>query len=57
MHVSKQQKLLVNLNDELVKYSENRLSERMLTSRILSILGTEYVNVKDIWDSIPISKL
>jgi hypothetical protein len=56
VHVSKLQKLLVYLNDELAKYSENRLCERMLTSRIFSILGTEYDNVKDIWDTIPTSK-
>jgi len=30
-HVAKLQKLFVNLNDELVKHSENMLSESMLT--------------------------
>jgi len=52
-HVAKLQKLFVDLNDELVKHSENTLSERMLTGRILSTLGKEYHNFKDVWDTIP----
>jgi len=47
--------LFVNLNDELVKHSENTLSERMLTGHILSTLGKEYDNFKDVWDTIPTS--
>ena len=54
-HVAKLQKLFVDLNDELTKHSENMLSERMLTGRILSTLGKEYDNFKDVWDTIPIS--
>jgi hypothetical protein len=45
----------VNLNDELAKCSENTLSERMLTGRVLSTLGREYI-FKDVWDTIPTSK-
>jgi len=43
----------VDINDELTKHSENTLSERMLTGRILSTLGKEYENFKDVWDTIP----
>jgi hypothetical protein len=52
-HVAKLQKLFVYLNDELVKHSENTLSERMLTGRILSTLGKEYDSCKNVWDTIP----
>ena len=55
MHVAKLQKLFVDLNDELAKHSENTLSECMLTGRILSTLGKEYDNFKDVWDTIPTS--
>jgi len=55
MHVAKLQKLYVDLNDELVKHNENTLSERMLTRQILSTLGKEYDNFKDVWDTIPTS--
>jgi len=55
MHVAKLQKLFVDLNDELAKYSENILSELMLTGRILSTLGKEYDCFKDVWDTIPTS--
>jgi hypothetical protein len=54
-HVAKLQKLFVDLNDELAKHNENTLSERMLTGRILSTLGKEYDNFKDVWDTIPTS--
>jgi hypothetical protein len=54
-HVTKPQKLFVDLNDELVKHSENTLSERMLTGRILSTLGKQYDNFKDVWDTISTS--
>jgi hypothetical protein len=54
-HVAKLQKLFVNLNDKLTKHSENTLSERMLTERILSTRGKEYDNFKDVWDTIPTS--
>jgi hypothetical protein len=50
---AKLQKLFVDLNDELAKHNENMLSERMLTGRILSTLGKEYDNFKDVWDTIP----
>jgi hypothetical protein len=53
-HVAKLQKLFVDLNGEL-KHRENTLSERMLTGRILSTLGKEYDNFKDVWDTIPTS--
>ena len=52
-HVAKLKKLFVDLNDEVTKHSENMLSERMLTGRILSTLGKEYDNFKDAWDTIP----
>jgi hypothetical protein len=55
MHVAKLQKLFVDLNDKLAKCNENTLSERMLTGRILSTLGKEYDNFKDVWDTIPTS--
>jgi hypothetical protein len=55
MHVAKLQKLFVDLNDKLAKHNENTLSERMLTGRILSTLGKEYDNFKDVWDTIPTS--
>ena len=48
-------KNFLNLNDELVQHSENILSECMLTGRILSTLGKEYDNFKDVWDTIPTS--
>jgi hypothetical protein len=54
-HVAKLQKLFVDLNDEMAKHNENALSERMLTGRILSTLGKEYDNFKDVWDTIPTS--
>jgi len=54
-HVAKLQKLFVDLNDELAKHNQNTLSERMLTGRILSTLGKEYDNFKDVWDTIPTS--
>jgi len=54
-HVAKLQELFVNLNDELAMHSENTLSERMLTGRILSTLGKEYDSFKDVWDAIPTS--
>jgi hypothetical protein len=54
-HVAKLQKLFVNLNNELAKHNENTLSECMLTGRILSTLGKEYDNFKDVWDTNPTS--
>ena len=54
-HVAKLQELFVNLNDELAMHSENTLSERMLTGRILSTFGKEYDSFKDVWDAIPTS--
>jgi hypothetical protein len=54
-HVTKQQKLFVDLNDELAKHSENTLSEHVLTGRILSSLGKKYDNFKDVLDTIPTS--
>jgi len=55
MHVAKLQKLFVDLNNELVKHSQIMLSEYMLAGRILSTLGKEYNNFKDVWDTIPTS--
>ena len=52
---AKLQKLFVDLTDELAKHSENTLSERMLNWRILSTLGKEYDNFKDVWDTSLIS--
>ncbi|KAK9703677.1 Zinc knuckle [Popillia japonica] len=52
-HVAKLQKLFVDLNEELTKHKENTLSERILNGRILSTLGKEFDNFKDIWDTIP----
>ena len=52
-HVAKLQKLFVDLNDELTKHKENVLSERILSGRILSTLGKDYDNFKDLWDTIP----
>lgn len=52
-HIAKLQKLFVDLNTELEKNHENKLSERMLNGRILSTLGKEYGNFKDVWDTIP----
>jgi hypothetical protein len=51
--VAKLQILFVNLNDELVKHKKNTLSEHMMTGQILSMLGKEYGNFKDVWDTIP----
>jgi hypothetical protein len=48
MHVAKLQQLFVDLNDKLVKHSENTLSESMLTRQILSTPSEEYDNFKDI---------
>jgi hypothetical protein len=55
MYVAKMQKLFGDLNDELAKHSENTLSQRMLPGRILSTIGKEYDNFKDVWDTIPTS--
>ncbi|XP_046994043.1 uncharacterized protein LOC124606124 [Schistocerca americana] len=55
-HVAKLQKLFVDLNDELSKHEENTLSERILNGRILSTLGKDYNNFKDLWDTIPTEK-
>ncbi|XP_047115896.1 uncharacterized protein LOC124795858 [Schistocerca piceifrons] len=55
-HVAKLQKLFVDLNDELSKHEENTLSERILNGRILSTLGKDYDNFKDLWDTIPTEK-
>ncbi|XP_049794611.1 uncharacterized protein LOC126204264 [Schistocerca nitens] len=55
-HVAKLQKLFVDLNDELAKHEENMLSERILNCRILSTLGKDYDNFKDLWDTIPTEK-
>jgi hypothetical protein len=56
-HVAKLHRLFVDLNNELAKHSENMLTERMLTGCILSTLGKELDNFKDVWDIIPTSKL
>lgn len=53
IHVAKLQKLFVDLNNELEKHNESKLSERILNGRILSTLGREYDNFKDLWDTIP----
>lgn len=53
VHVAKLQKLFVDLNTELENHNENKLSERILNGRILSTLGREYNNFKDLWDTIP----
>ncbi|XP_046981358.1 uncharacterized protein LOC124550678 [Schistocerca americana] len=55
-HLAKLQKLFVDLNDELSKHEENTLSERILNGRILSTLGKDYDNFKDLWDTIPTEK-
>ncbi|XP_049809251.1 uncharacterized protein LOC126252403 [Schistocerca nitens] len=58
-HVAKLQKLFVDLNDELAKYegkTENTISEIILNGRILSTLGKDYDNFKDLWDTIPTEK-
>lgn len=52
-HVAKLQKLFVDLNAELTKHNKNTLSERILNGRIMSTLGKEYDNFKDLWDTIP----
>ena len=54
-HVAKLQKLFVDLNDELAKHTENKMSEPTLTGRIISTLGKKY-NFKDVLDTIPTSK-
>ncbi|XP_046982608.1 uncharacterized protein LOC124552391 [Schistocerca americana] len=56
VHVAKLPKLFVDLNDELAKHEENTLSERILNGRILSTLGKDYDNFKDLWDTIPTEK-
>jgi hypothetical protein len=55
VHVTKLQKLFADLNDELAKHNESTLSEHMLTGQILSTLGKEYDNFKDVWETIPAS--
>ena len=52
----KLQNLFIDLNDELAKHSENKLSERTLTGRILFTLGKERDSFKDVWDTVPTSK-
>jgi hypothetical protein len=46
-HHAKLQNVFVDLLDELPKYNENILSERMWTGEILSTLGKEYDNFKE----------
>lgn len=53
MHVARLQKLFMELNEELKKRKQNTLSETMLNGRILSTLGREYDNFRDLWDSFP----
>ncbi|XP_049829045.1 uncharacterized protein LOC126267783 [Schistocerca gregaria] len=55
-HVAKLQMLFVDLNDELAKHEENTLPERILNGRILSTLGKDFDNFKDLLDTIPIEK-
>jgi hypothetical protein len=55
-HVTKTQKLFIDLNDKWTKQSANALSECKLTGRILSILVREYNSFKDVWDTIPSNK-
>ncbi|KAL0277244.1 UNVERIFIED_CONTAM: hypothetical protein PYX00_004597 [Menopon gallinae] len=52
-HIAKLQKLFMDLNNELEKNNENRLSDKILNGRILSTLGNEFDNFKDVWDIIP----
>ena len=55
-HIAKLQKLFMDLNDELAKHKENTLSERILNGRIMSTLGKEFDNFRDLWDTIPAEK-
>jgi hypothetical protein len=55
-HVAKMQKVFVHLNDKWTKHSANTLSESKLTGRILSTLGKECDNFKDVRDTIHTSK-
>ncbi|XP_047108958.1 uncharacterized protein LOC124777543 [Schistocerca piceifrons] len=43
----------LDLNDKLQKHNETVLSERTLNGQILSTLGKEYDNFKDLRDTIP----
>ncbi|XP_049813936.1 uncharacterized protein LOC126260641 [Schistocerca nitens] len=52
-YVAKLQKLFVDLKDELQRKNENVLSERILNGRILSSLGKEYDDFKNLWDTVP----
>lgn len=52
-HVAKLQNLFVDLNNELKKHNKNKLSECMLTARILSTFKKSYNYFKDLWDTIP----
>ena len=53
IHVAKLRKLFADLNVELEKHGENKISNRKLNSRILSTLREEYDNFKDLRDVIP----
>ena len=53
MHVSKLQKLWLELNEESLRIDACRLPETLLVMRILSTLPEEYFEFRAIWESVP----
>jgi hypothetical protein len=55
-HISKLQKLWLELNEESVRVDECQLPKTLLIMRILSTLPEEYFEFRTIWESVPRSQ-
>src|SRR5690606_14538750 len=53
MHAAKLQKHFLEINDALVQQKETPLSERILIARILSTLGSEFQEFRNVWEAMP----
>ena len=56
MHVSKLQKLWLNLNEESFKIDHIRLLDTLLMIRILSTTPSEYLDFRTTWKSLPLDQ-
>lgn len=52
-HVGRLQRNFRELNDELKKLGNTELPEILLTSRIMSMLSSQYFEFKNVWESVP----
>ena len=55
-HIGKLEKHFRELNEELFKFSNQRLPDIILMSRILSTLPSEYFEFKSVWESVPMEE-